>query len=146
MLVDANILLYAVDATSRSHDSARRWLSDQLNAPRRTGLPWPSLLAFVRISTHPRASDHPLEPGDAWAIVEDWLRPASSWIPDPTDRHAEVLGGLLRETGVRGRLVPDAHLAALAVEHGLRVASADSDFARFPGVDWHDPTTGEGSR
>lgn len=139
MLLDANLLLYARDEASGQHQAAREWLSEQLNGPARVGLPWPSLLAFVRIATHPRASASPLSPADAWLQVEEWLAAGPAWIPAPTERHAELVGGLVRRYELRGNLVPDAHLAALAVEHGLEVCSADTDFARFQEVRWRNP-------
>lgn len=139
MIVDANILLYAVDSSSPQHDRARAWLEEALNGHGRVGLPWPSLTAFLRISTHPRISAEPLSRPDAWGFVEDWLAAGPAWIPVPTDRHAEVLGRLLADGDLRGNLVADAHLAALAIEHGVGVCSADSDFARFTGLDWFDP-------
>jgi toxin-antitoxin system PIN domain toxin len=139
MLIDANLLLYAVDVTSAEHDSARAWITAQLNGNRRVGLPWPSLLAFVRISTHPAASAHPLHPDDAWRFVEEWLAAPTAWIPAPTDRHAAVLGDLVRRYRIGGDLLPDAHLAALAIEHGLEVWSADTDFARFREIRWRNP-------
>ena len=131
MLVDANILLFAVDATSPFHSPAAGWLAEQLNGPRRVGLPWPSLGAFLRMSTHPRAVERPLTAGEAWSQIEEWLGAEAAWIPLPTERHAEVLGLLLNTHQLRGNLVPDAQLAALAIEHGLTVCSADGDFARF---------------
>lgn len=139
MLVDANLLLYAVDSTSPSHAPARRWLEDCLNGPHRVGLPWPTLLAFVRISTHPRASTLPLLPQEAWEYVGSWLSRSVCWIPQETPQHAEVLGDLVGRYDLRGNLVPDAHLAALALTHGIAVCSADSDFARFPEVTWINP-------
>ncbi len=139
MIVDANILLYAVDSACAQHDRARTWLEQALNGPGRVGLPWPSLTAFLRIATHPRASADPLSQAEAWGFVEDWLGAGPAWIPTPTERHAEVLGRLLSDGDLRGNLVADAHLAALAVEHGVGVCSADSDFARFAGVEWFNP-------
>lgn len=139
MLVDANVLLFAVDERSRFHDPAREWLTDALNGPRRVGFPWASLVAFLRIATHPRASRHPLAPDEAWEHVAEWLAADATWIPSPTARHAEVLGGLVDTYQLRGNLLPDAHLAALAVEHGLTVVSADTDFARFTEVAWDNP-------
>lgn len=139
MLVDANILLFAVDTRSPYHDRAREWLTEQLNGTRRVAFPWPTLTAFVRISTHPRASDEPLTPAQAWQHVEDWLGCDTAWIPSPTEHHAQVLGRLVTKYELRGNLVSDAHLAALAVEHGLAVCSADTDFARFEEIRWVDP-------
>lgn len=139
MLIDANMLLRAVNAHDPRHVSAARWLTDALNGPRRVGLPWPSLMAFLRIATNHRAFRDPLQPDQAWAIVADWLDSEVAWIPTPTSRHAEILGRLIATHRIAGNLVPDAHLAALAIEHGLTVYSNDSDFARFPEVTWIDP-------
>jgi toxin-antitoxin system PIN domain toxin len=141
MLVDANILLYAVDESSHAHEPAVRWLTDQLNGPRRIGLPWQSLVAFLRISTHPRASAAPLQPDDALRYVEEWLGADVAWVPVPGPRHWEILGDLIGRHQVRADLVGDAHLAALALEHGLTLCSADSDFARFPKLSWTNPLT-----
>jgi len=141
MLVDANVLLYARDSSSPFHDRAREWLTVQLNGPVRVGLPWPSLVAFVRISTHARVFERPLSPTQAWEQVEDWLEAPAAWIPEPTHAHASVLGALIGRYGLRGNVVSDAHLAALAIEHGLTVCSADTDFARFADVRWIDPVT-----
>ncbi|MGI8776027.1 MAG: TA system VapC family ribonuclease toxin [Acidimicrobiales bacterium] len=139
MLVDANLLLFARDARSPFHARARDWLTEQLNGPVRVGLPWPCLIAFVRISTHPRAYEQPLDPDQAWQQVREWLDAGPAWTPAPTERHAEVLGGLIQRHQVRANLVPDAHLAALAIEHGVKVCSADTDFARFTEVRWVNP-------
>jgi toxin-antitoxin system PIN domain toxin len=139
MLVDANILLFAADRSSPFHGAATAWLTDALNGPRRVGMPWQSLGAFLRISTNPRATDRPLEPGAAWSFVSEWLAAATVWTPGPTERHAEVLGSLIERYRLRGNLVTDAELAALAVEHGLEVCSADTDFARFDEIRWTNP-------
>jgi toxin-antitoxin system PIN domain toxin len=142
MLIDANVLLAARDASDPQHERACDWLTEQLNGPVRVGLPWSSLLAFLRISTHPRAYSNPLTAEEAWGQVTDWINAGPAWIPVPTERHAEVLGGLVRRYQVRANLVPDAHLAALAIEHGVRVCSADTDFARFTEVPWFNPLSG----
>ena len=142
MLVDANILLYARDTTSQHHEAARAWLTEQLNGTTRVGLPWQSLVGFVRVATHPRVYDRPLTAAEAWQQVERWLAASPVWTPTPTERHAEILGALLETYDLRGNLVSDAHLAALAIEYGVPVVSADSDFARFAEVTWHNPLTG----
>lgn len=142
MLVDANILLFAVDAQSPHHRKATAWLTEQLNGPRRVAFPWLSLAAFLRISTNPRASQRPLAPEDAWRHLQDWLACDNAWVPNPTERHAEVFGGLITKYDLRGNLVTDAQVAALAIEHGLTVCSADTDFARFEEIRWVDPLAG----
>lgn len=139
MLIDANVLLYAVDDTSRFHDRARAWLEDVLNGSRRVGMPWVSLIAFVRIATNPRATGSPLQPADAWSLVETWLDADPVWTPEPGPGHRSILGRLVTELDLRGNLVSDAVLAALCVEHGLEIVSADSDFARFNDIVWTNP-------
>jgi toxin-antitoxin system PIN domain toxin len=96
-------------------------------------------LGFLRISTNPRAFGRPLTALQAWQQVLAWLATGPAWIPQPTEHHADVLGELLTLPGVYGNLVPDAHLAALAIEHGLTLCSTDGDFARFPGLRWQNP-------
>ena len=139
VLLDANILLYAVDSASPLHDAARSWMDDALNGSRRVGIPWASLTAFLRIATNPRALTEPLPPADAWHFVEDWLDAPATWIPEPGRGHREILGRLMREHDLRANLVPDAVLAALCIEHGLQIVSADSDFARFREISWLNP-------
>ena len=139
MIVDANILLYAVDESSQFHARARTWLEDALNGSARVGFPWPTLTAFLRISTHPRAARSPLTSDEAWDVISDWLEASPAWIPLPGPRHAEVFRRLTVAGSLQGNLISDAHLAALALENGVGVCSADSDFARFPGLDWVNP-------
>lgn len=139
MLVDANILLFAADASSAHHQQAADWLTEQLNSDRRVALPWESLAAFVRIATHPRAAAQPLTPAAAWSHVEEWLAVPIVWVPVATDEHAAVFGRLVTKYNLAGNLIPDAHLAALAIQHGLTVCSADTDFARFREISWLNP-------
>jgi len=141
VIVDANVLIYAVDTSSSFHRPAREWLETALNGPSRVGLPWQSLTAFLRLSTHARISTDPLTPKEAWGFVADWLDAEPAWIPVPTARHADVLRKLLTEGDLRGNLVTDAQLAALAIEHGVGICSVDSDFARFDGLEWLNPVT-----
>jgi hypothetical protein len=139
ILVDANLLVYASVSDYPQHRLARAWLDEQLDGAPRVGLPWPSLLAFLRLVTNPRIFNRPLAMADAWSQVTSWLACDTVWIPSPTERHAATLARLLGDPGVTGDLVPDAHLAALAIEHGLELCSNDGDFARFPGLRWSNP-------
>jgi len=102
-------------------------------------MPWHCLLGFLRIATNSRIFQRPLAMADAWQHFMHWLSSDVVWMPAPTERHAEVLGKLLAAPGVHGNLVPDAHLAALAIEHGLTLCSTDGDLARFPGLRWLNP-------
>ncbi|CAN5428902.1 type II toxin-antitoxin system VapC family toxin [soil metagenome] len=139
ILVDANLLVYAHVASMKQHESARSWLDQQLNGPAPVGLPWPSLLGFARLVTNARVFERPLTMTAAWRQIEAWLDSPAAVVPVPTERHREVLAPLLRLAGLRANLVPDAHLAALAIEHGLILCSTDGDFARFPGLRWENP-------
>lgn len=102
-------------------------------------MPWAVLMAFVRLTTNPRVLVTPLSAADAVAHVAAWRRHPTVTIPEPTGRHLDVLTHLLESTGVGGNLVGDAHIAALAIEHGAMLCSADNDFGRFPGLDWINP-------
>lgn len=139
MLLDANLLLYAVDARSPDNARASAWLEQTLTGDRRVGLPWQTIGAFLRISTHPRVADQPLAPEEAWAYVEEWLSADQVWIPPATKRTAAILERLIRRHRVAANLIADAQLAAMAIEHGLVVCSADTDFARFHEVRWYSP-------
>jgi len=139
MLLDANLLLYAVDSGSPFNERAATWLEAVLNGDRRVGLPWQTIGAFHRISTHPRVATNPLSSVAAWAFISDWLASDPVWVPPATERTAAVYGRLVADLDVTGNLVTDAQLAALAIEHGLVVCSADTDFARFPGLRWENP-------
>ena len=141
ILVDVNILLYARNTAAEEHLAAVEWLDRQLSGVGPVALPWATLLGFLRIATHRKAFVQPLTMADAWEQVTSWLAAEPVWIPQPTERHAEVLGTLLAQPGARSNLVPDAHLAALAIEHGLTLCSTDGDFARFKGLRWVNPLT-----
>jgi toxin-antitoxin system PIN domain toxin len=139
ILVDANLLVYAANRAAPEHAVARGWLDSRLGGIVRVGLPWPSILGFVRVVTNPAILRRPVGPAEAWGQIEDWLAADAAWIPLPTPRHGEVLGELLRARYMTSRLVPDAHLAALAMEHGLTLCSTDGDFAKFRGLKWENP-------
>lgn len=139
MLVDANILLYGVDESSPFHRKAHDWLESALNGTRRVGIAWSSLHAFLRISTNARALSSPLQPAEAWEFVDEWLGAPTVWTPEPGDAHGAILGQLVRELDLRGNLIADAALAALCIEYGLEMVSADTDFARFRNLTWVNP-------
>jgi hypothetical protein len=139
ILVDANLLLYAANRSAAEHEPARAWLDGQLSGTARVGLPWPVLIAFVRLASNPVVVRAPVSTGAAWRQVAEWLDAGPAWIPVPTDQHDVTLSGFLAEPWMTSRLVPDAHLAALAIEHGLTLCSTDGDFARFRGLSWRNP-------
>jgi toxin-antitoxin system PIN domain toxin len=139
VLVDANILLYSIDEDSPYHLAARDWMVAALNGAQRVGIPWMSLWAFLRIATNPRALAQPLTPDEAWEHVEAWLDAPATWIPEPGRGHRAILGSLLPQHDVRAGLVTDAVMAAICIEYGLTIISADSDFARFRQLSWINP-------
>lgn len=114
-------------------------METNLNGASRVGLPWESLTAFLRIVTNPRASRDPLTPARARDQIAKWIEAPAAWIPTPTQDHARVLSDLIDRYDIGGNLVPDAHLAALAICHGVPVCSADTDFARFGELRWINP-------
>jgi len=139
ILIDTNLLLYAKIPEYPQHPAAHEWIEQRLNSPGRVGIPWQVFTAFLRLTTSSRIYARPFSMRVAWQQVVDWLSHPRVWIPEPTAEHATILGKLLTETHASGKLVPDADLAALAIEHGLTLCSADTDFARFPGLDWLNP-------
>ena len=138
-LADVNLLLYAVDESSPNHEPARRWLEESLSGAETFALSWSVLLAFVRLGTNPRVFASPLGLGEALDLVEAWLAQPCTTVVHPTDRHAALLRELLGPLGAAGNLTTDAHLAALAIEHGAELYSADADFDRFPRLRWINP-------
>jgi toxin-antitoxin system PIN domain toxin len=138
-IVDANVLLYAVNSASRHHDASRSWLDGALSGSDIVGLAWVALLAFARLTTKHGLFPSPLDPADAMAQIRDWCSAPSAVVVHPTARHADVLSDLLTRVGSGGNLVNDAHLAALAIEHRASVVTYDVDFGRFDGMRWDTP-------
>ena len=138
-LPDANLLLYAYDSLSPFHEQARTWFERLMSGSEPVGFSWLVLIAFIRLSTRPRAFESPLAVRDALDFVEEWLSQPCAFVAEPTDRHLAVLRGMLEPLGTAGNLTNDALLAALAIEYGGEVASADADFSRFPGLRWSNP-------
>lgn len=139
ILIDANILLYAVDAAARRHAKARQFLEKQLSAAGPVGFSWEGLNAFLRISTNARVFESPLEPQEACDYVSEWLAQPCATILQATSAHWEVLRALIEGSDASGNLMMDAHLAAIAIEHEAVLYSSDGDFARFKGLRWKNP-------
>ena len=139
ILVDANLLLHAHNRSAPEHAAARAWFEQALSGPDRIGVPWPSILAFVRLASNPVVFRQPITPAAAWQVVRQWLRQENVWIPTPGTTNGEIFESLLADAQVTSRMVPDAHLAALAIEHGLTLCSTDGDFARFASLRWNNP-------
>jgi uncharacterized protein len=138
-VVDANVLLYAVNSDTVHHRASGAWLDRSLSGADRVGFSWVALLAFLRLATRETLFPRPLSPGQAVRQVKEWLGAPGAVLVNPSPRHADVLSGLLASAGTAGNLVNDAHLAALAVENRADVVSYDADFGRFEGVRWRRP-------
>jgi hypothetical protein len=139
ILPDVNLLINAYNADFPDHAEARKWWEGVLDERESIGLAWVTVLGFIRIMTHPRVMPNPMPVSAAIAAVESWLDQPNVDLIDPGPRHAEILFRLIRGTGVAANLTTDAHLAALAIEYQAQLASTDNDFARFPGLKWHNP-------
>ncbi len=140
-VIDANVLLYAVNASADRHEEARSWLDGELTGRSTVGFSWLAVLAFLRLSTKLGLFPAPLSVEGALDRVHAWLAQPTSVLLEPTAQHLQVLAGLLVTSGTGGNLTSDAHLAALAIEHRGTVVTYDSDFGRFPGVRWRSPST-----
>lgn len=136
---DLNLLIYAVDQSAPSHTAALRWWNALLSGTETVAFSWTVLLGFLRLTTNPRIMETPLTAEHALDYIDRWLAHPVTTVIDPTPRHASVLRDLFAGVGTAGNLVSDAHLAALAIEHGAELCSADHDFGRFPGLQWVNP-------
>jgi toxin-antitoxin system PIN domain toxin len=139
ILIDNNLLVYAVAKSAEFHVRSNSWLDDELTNGSKVGLPWHSLLGFVRVVSNRRAYPRGLSVPQAWQIVRGWLALGNVWIPQPTERHGDIIDDLIASTAVGMKDVMDLHLAALAIEHGLTLCSADTDFARYKSLRWLNP-------
>lgn len=139
ILVDANLLVYAYSADAPEHPAARQWLDDNFASGQQIGLPWESTNAFIRLVSNPRVVSAPVSVKTAWKQVDRWLKQRNVWIPVPTPQHRGVLAELHGAAQYAPNDTPDIHLAALAISHGLKLATHDSGFARFDGLRWFDP-------
>lgn len=133
------MLLYAVDETSPHRQAAGSWLVSVLSGTEPVGFAWLVLLGFLRVSTRAHVFTNPLEPRQAFDVIDGWLAQPCAVVVDPTERHQSLMRELLEPLGTAGNLTNDAHLAALAIEHGGEVCSADADFSRFAGLRWSNP-------
>ncbi len=139
IVVDVNILIYAVNRDSPDHHKAKAWLEAAISGTETVGLPWIVLLAFLRLTTRPGLFQKPLGVDAAFDVVDAWLQQSSVTVPEPTARHLQTMRDLISPLGTAGNLTSDAHLAALAIEHGAELCSTDNDFGRFNRLRWRNP-------
>lgn len=138
-VVDANVLLYAVNQDAPNHEPAREWLDRALAGEDTVGFSWLVLLAFARIATRPEIFHAPMSASDAFTQIDDWISAPGGRVLHPGERHLGILAELTAAFGAGGNILNDAHLAALAVEHRADVVTYDNDFARFSRVRWRTP-------
>lgn len=141
ILLDVNILLYAVDAGSVHHAVLKPWLTQLLNQPSGAALCWPVVSGFIRIATNPKALQSPMTTEEACEKIDEWLALPGTRLIQSSNQQWRIFSGLLKQTNAKGNLVSDAHLAALALDHNIVLASCDTDFAKFPGLRWINPLT-----
>jgi toxin-antitoxin system PIN domain toxin len=134
ILIDANLVIYAHHTAAQYHQRSKRWLEEVFASGDSVAFAWTTLLAFVRITTSPKPFTIPLTSEEASAVVSGWLNHPAVSILQPTERHWPILSRLLADGQARGPLVMDAHLAALAIEHGTTLCTTDRDFTRFKGL------------
>ena len=139
IIVDVNLLIYAVNEDSRDHKKASSWLEAAVSGTETVGLPWVVLLAFLRLTTRTGLFQKPLTVEAAFNLVDAWLQQPSVTVPEPTARHLQTMRDLISPLGTAGNLSSDAHLAALAIEHGAELCSSDNDFGRFHRLRWRNP-------
>jgi toxin-antitoxin system PIN domain toxin len=142
ILPDVNLLVHAYNADSPGHERARAWWESAMNGSAPVALVWAVILGFLRIATHRMVLDRPMPVEAAVRHVRSWIARPQVTLLHPGDRHAEILFGLLESVGTAGNLTTDAHVAAIAIEHGAEVYTTDADFARFRGLRWKNPLTG----
>ena len=142
ILPDVNLLIYAVDSEAPMHRRAKQWLEQVLSAPQTVAISWSTVLAFVRLTTSRSMYRAPLPVEVALNTVGTWLAHPSVTLVHPGPKHFSILRDLLMAVGTGGNLTSDAHLAALAIEHGAELCSSDYDFGRFPRLNWSNPLEG----
>ncbi|MHB8873304.1 MAG: TA system VapC family ribonuclease toxin [Myxococcaceae bacterium] len=139
LLIDVNVLVYAHHQGSKEHRAHRAWLEGTVSSDQAFGMSDLVLSSFLRIVTHPRIFSPPSDMAVALSFV-DALRAQPNCVRvEPGERHWDIFRGLCRATGAKGNLVPDAYLAALAIESGSEWVTTDRDFSRFPGLRWRHP-------
>ena len=139
IVVDVNLLIYAVNEDSPDHPKAKDWLESVLSGTETVGLPWTVLLAFVRLTTRLGLFSKPFPVIAAFDVIDGWLQQPIVIVPEPTQRHLQIMRDMLAPLGTGGNLTSDAHLAALAIEHNAELCSADNDFGRFQRLRWRNP-------
>ena len=142
IVVDVNLLIYAVNEDSPDHKKAKLWLEAAVSGTETVGLPWIVLLAFLRLTTRPGLFQKPLSVDAAFDVVDAWLQQPSVTVPEPTARHLQTMRDLILPLGTGGNLTSDAHLATIAIEHGAELCSTDNDFGRFSRLRWRNPLAG----
>lgn len=143
IIPDLNLLIYAVNEVSKEHKRARAWWESAMSGTEEIGVPWIVLLGFLRLTTSPRVFDAPLMPSDSWEIIDAWVGHPNTIVVHPGPKHLQLFKTLVLENGTAGNLTTDAHLAALCIERGATLYTADNDFSRFASLKWKNPLSGQ---
>jgi hypothetical protein len=139
IVLDVNLLLYAYDSTCGEYEGARAWLEAVFSGHEPVGLPWQTVSAFLRIHTNSRLPGDRFNMEEATQVIDRWMELPQVRLLVPGERHWSLFRRMLLEGQVRGPLTTDAELAALTIEYGGVLYTADRDFARFPGLRWVNP-------
>lgn len=139
IIPDINILIYAVNKTSRFHLKAKKWLENVLSGNESVGFAWIVLLGFIRITTSAKVMPRPIQPEQAVRIIDGWLAVPIARVINPADQHWKIFKEILEPLGTAGNLTSDAHLATLSIEHRGCLYSSDNDFGRFKNLRWKNP-------
>ncbi len=140
MLPDINVLIYAYDKGSQQHVACLEWLESALNGERPVCFSWHTIMGFMRILTTVRMVQNSFTAKEAMDIADEILQAPVSQILTPGTGHFAIFRQLVRASGITGARLSDAHLAALAIEHGATVVSTNRDFKLFDGLKLIDPT------
>lgn len=143
ILVDVNLLLYAYNPSAENHRKARLWLEEALSGQEPLAFSWLVILAFLRLITNRRIFPEPLSQAEAVLIVSKWLQRSQAVVVNPGENHWKILQQTMSAGKAAGPLVTDAHLAALAIEHGATLYTTDRDFTRFPKLKFQNPLEDE---
>lgn len=138
-ILDVNLLIYAVNRADSAHEAVSNWWKQNLQSSEVLGFPWFSIVGFIRISTLPQVFPRPLSNLEAVEQIDLWLDHSQVTVIAESPDHWSVFKDCLHEIGKGGNLIPDAHLAALAISRGATLVSCDNDFARFRHLRWENP-------
>lgn len=138
-LIDVNLLVYAVNSTASQHHPVKKWLEEMTSSGAPIVFPWVTIIGFLRVATNAKALPNPLTTNQALSSLQQWLGRDHVHIVEPGPWHWQILSEMIARFNLVGNSLTDAHLAAMAIEHGWTLYSADRGFARYPNLKWVNP-------